>query len=274
MEKLTSTNRLRITEIQEIKRESLTVKTFTFPDELCAKAKPGQFLMIWIPGVDEIPMSISATHPDELVSVTVAKVGEATEALHRRKVGEMVGIRGPFGNNFTLNDGDVLIVGGGTGMAPLAFLTEKLAKFSRRVTFLLGAKTRAELLLLERVERTLSRTDGKVVAVTEDGSYGLKGLVTEPAEKLLTEERFDVIYTCGPEPMMYKMFLLAEQHNTAFEASLERLMRCAIGLCGSCVIGRFRACKDGPVFSSEQLREVKEEFGSFKRALDGTKVSL
>ncbi|MEA2089732.1 MAG: dihydroorotate dehydrogenase electron transfer subunit, partial [Thermoproteota archaeon] len=249
MEKLTSANRLRVTEIKEIKKETSTVKTFTFLDKLCAKAEPGQFLMIWIPGIDEIPMSVSATHPNELVSIAVANVGKATEALHKRKVGKMVGVRGPFGNSFTLNDGDVLIVGGGTGIAPLAFLTEKLVNFSNRVTFLLGAKTQGELLFLKRAEKTLSKIDGKVVAVTEDGGYGRKGLVTEPAEKLLTKERFDMIYTCGPEPMMYKMFLLAEQHKTVFEASLERLMRCAIGLCGSCVIGRFRVCKDGPVFS-------------------------
>lgn len=274
MEKLTSANRLRVAEIKEIRKESPTVNTFTFSDKLCAKAEPGQFLMIWIPGIDEIPMSVSATHPNELVSIAVANVGKATEALHKRKVGEMVGVRGPFGNSFTLNDGDVLIVGGGTGMAPLAFLTEKLVNFSNRVTFLLGAKTRAELLFLKRVERTLSKMDGKVVAVTEDGSYGLKGLVTNPAEKLLTKERFDMIYTCGPESMMYKMFLLAEQQNVCFEASLERLMRCAIGLCGSCVIGRFRVCKDGPVFSNEQLRKVKEEFGRFKRDFDGRKMAF
>jgi len=83
-----------------------------------------------------------------------------------------------------------------------------------------------------------------------------------------------MIYTCGPEEMMYKMFLQAERHKAPIQASLERLMRCAIGLCGSCVIGRYRVCKDGPVFSSSRLREVKEEFGRFKRGSTGQDVAI
>jgi dihydroorotate dehydrogenase electron transfer subunit len=83
-----------------------------------------------------------------------------------------------------------------------------------------------------------------------------------------------MIYTCGPEQMMYSMFLLAEQHNIPLQASLERLMRCAIGLCGSCQIGKLRVCKDGPVLNSEQLRSVKEEFGKFQLDLTGKRIKL
>jgi dihydroorotate dehydrogenase electron transfer subunit len=274
LEKLTSTNHLRVTKIKEVKKESPTVKTFTFKDKLCSKGKPGQFLMIWVPGIDEIPMSISAVHNHELSSITVANVGQATEALHEKENGGLIGIRGPFGTHFTLNKGKVIIVGGGTGIFPLAFLAEKLSKFSRSITFLLGAKTQDELYFLKRINRTVSRTRRQILVTTEDGSYGLKGLVTGAAEKLLKEEHFDMAYTCGPEPMMYKMFLLTEQQNIPFQASLERLMRCAIGLCGSCVIGGFRVCKDGPVFSKEQLRMVREEFGRFRRDSDGRKMGL
>ena len=100
------------------------------------------------------------------------------------------------------------------------------------------------------------------------------GLATDAAEQLLEKERFDMIYTCGPEEMMYKMFMLAERYETPIQASLERLMRCAIGICGSCVLGKFRVCKDGPVFSGEQLREVKEEFGQFKRGGTGQRIPI
>ena len=270
----TATSRLRIVKIQEVKGESPTVKTFTFQDKLCGKAEPGQFVMVWIPGVDEIPFSLSTITSNGLTSITVAEVGEATKALHQRKRGDALGIRGPYGNGFTLASGNIMIAGGGTGLVPLMPLTEKLVKLSTKITFLLGAKTKDELLFLNRIDKTLSKINAEIVATTEDGSYGLKGVVTDQAEQKLAKEKFDVIYACGPEQMMYKMFLLAEQYNMPFQASLERIMRCAIGLCGSCTIGRLRVCKDGPVLTSEQLRTVKDEFGRFKRDFSGRKIGL
>jgi dihydroorotate dehydrogenase electron transfer subunit len=271
---LTDINRLRIVEIRGTIRESPTVKTFTFNDRACSKARPGQFVMLWIPGVDEIPMSLSTIDRNGLSSVTVAEVGEATKALHHRKLGDILGIRGPFGNGFTPVSGNVMIVGGGTGLAPLLPLTENLANLDPRITFLLGAKTKDELLFLERINRVIPEVHGKVVVTTEDGSYGLKGLVTEPAEEMLDREKFDMIYTCGREQMMYKVFLLAELYNTPLQACLERIMRCGIGLCGSCVIGEFTVCKDGPVLSFEQLSKVKDEFGRLRRDFSGRKTPI
>ena len=228
--------------------------------------------MVWIPGVDEVPMTISVMGLEKVSTITVEKVGVATEALHKMKVGDIIGIRGPFGNFFTLTKGNIMIVGGGTGLASLAPLAEKMADLDSEITFLLGAKTCDHLLFLDRVKAVLSRVKGRVIAATEDGSYGLKGLVTKPAERFLAKERFDMVYTCGPEQMMQKMFVLTERYKTPLQASLERLMRCAIGLCGTCVVGRFRVCRDGPVFSSQQLREVKDEFGRFKRGFDGKRI--
>lgn len=271
---LTAINSLRIVKIQEVKRESPTVKTFTFHDGVCSKARLGQFVMVWIPGVDEIPMSLSTMRSDGRCSITVAEVGEATKALHQRKPDELFGIRGPYGNSFTPANGNVMIVGGGTGLAPLVPLAEKLAELSTRISFVLGAKTRDELLFLQRIETVLSKADARVIATTEDGSYGSKGVATDPAMEILKRETFDMIYTCGPEQMMYKMLVLAERYHTRLQASLERLMRCAIGLCGSCVLGKFMVCKDGPVFSDTQLREVKDEFGRFKLGRTGKKVSI
>lgn len=271
---LVAINRLRIVGIKEVKKESPTVKTLTFHDKLCGKARPGQFLMVWIPGVDEVPMSISNIHPSGHSSITVARVGDATKALHQRKPGETLGIRGPYGNGFVQATGNILIIGGGTGLAPLLPLAEALGRPPTKITFVLGAKTKDELIFLYRIKATLSEVNARVIATTEDGSYGLKGLVTDSAERILAKDRFDMVYACGPEQMMRKVFLLAERNKTPLQVSLERFMRCGMGLCGSCMIGAFRVCKDGPVFSSEQLRQVKNEFGYFKREPYGRKVEI
>ena len=110
--------------------------------------------------------------------------------------------------------------------------------------------------------------------MTEDGSFGQKGVVTDPLDDLLREEKYDMIYACGPEPMIKRVFLAAEEANTPFQASLERIMRCGIGICGSCMLGKYRVCRDGPVFSSHQLREVIDELGNYKRDFNGNKVFL
>jgi len=274
---LTATNQLRTVRISLVEEETPTIKSFSFPDKLAAKASPGQFVMIWIPGVDEVPMSLSTINQKEAtVTITVEKIGEATRKLHRMKVDDALGVRGPFGRGYTLTKAHkVMIVGGGTGMASLAPLMERITqKKGHEVTFLLGAKTSGDLLFLEKMKTLLASTNQKMIATTEDSSYGTKGLVTEPAERLLKEEKFDIVYACGPEQMMYKMFLLTERFRVPFQASLERLMRCAIGLCGTCVIGKYRVCRDGPVFSGEELREVKEEFGHFRRNFDSRKISI
>ena len=136
----------------------------------------------------------------------------------------------------------------------------------------MGAKTKDELLFFDVFVGLCSAKTS--VAATEDGSYGLKCLATEPLEKLLEAEKFDFVYTCGPELMMHRVFDLAEKKGVPLEASLERLMRCGIGLCGSCVLGKFRVCRDGPVFNSIQLRQVKEEFGFSKLGFDGKRVPM
>jgi len=267
-------NKLRTTRILSVKTESQTVKTFTFKDRECAKAKPGQFLMLWIPGVDEIPLSILNAREDGTVSIAVRNVGEATQALNAKRVGEVIGMRGPFGNSFTLRNGRILIVGGGTGTVPLYFLIKRLTHQAERSVLVLGAKTKDELLFMDEAKKTMEGERGQFVATTEDGSYGIKGLCTEPLKKLLTHEKFEVVYACGPERMIRKIFDLTKEYGIDFEASLERLMKCAVGLCGSCAIGKYCVCKDGPIFNSKQLEEVKEEFGVSKRDFDGKRTPI
>jgi dihydroorotate dehydrogenase electron transfer subunit len=265
---------MRIVDILDAKKENDFVKTYTFKDRLCGEAEAGQFVMVWIPGVDEVPMSLSTITEEGLSSITVAEVGEATKALSQKKPGGIIGIRGPFGKGFTPIRGNMMVVAGGIGVGPLVPLVERLAETTAEITLLVGAKTKTELLFLDRLEKALSGVDSKRVFTTEDGSYGVKGLVTDEAEKRLKEERFDMVYSCGPEQMMLKMFLLAEQHQFPLQASLERIMRCAIGLCGSCGIGKLMICKDGPVLTSEQLRSVKDEFGKFMLDLAGRKTKV
>jgi len=226
--------------------------------------------MLWIPRVDEIPLSIMGTEGNR-VSVTVKNVGEATQTLHRMAQGDTVGVRGPFGNTFTPSSGKVLLVAGGTGTAPLLFLAKKLAVKAKRLAFIVGAKTRNELIFLNQLEPLCTE---QPTATTEDGTYGLKCLTTHPLEQLIAKEKFDMVYACGPERMTRQVFNLTEKHHVPMQASLERLMRCGIGICGSCMIGKYRVCKDGPVFTSQQLREVKDELGISKLGFDGNRIPV
>ena len=267
-------NRMRIVEILEAKKENCTVETFKFMDKLCGKAEPGQFVMVWIPGVDEIPISLSGITSEGLTSITVNEVGDASRALNQKEKGDIIGVRGPFGNGFVPVGGNVMIVGGGTGLGPMMPLAAKLVKIADKVTVMSGVKCQDNLLFLDCIDKLLSDIDSETVFTTEDGSYGIEGLVVAQVEKKLTNEHFDMIYTCGPEQMMYRTFLLAEHHNVPVQASLERIMRCGIGLCGSCAIGEIRVCKDGPVLTSEQLRGIKEEFGKYQLDFTGNKIKL
>jgi dihydroorotate dehydrogenase electron transfer subunit len=267
----TKLNILRTTPILSVKDENPTVKTYTLEDDMLAKAKPGQFLMLWIPGIDEIPLSVLHAG-DGQVQFAVKAVGDATRHLHTLKAGNRLGVRGPFGNSFTESRGRVLLVGGGTGTAPLLFLAKRLATKADRLSFVVGAKTKAELIFLDQLDAVC--TDEASIATTEDGSFGLQCLATEPLEHLVDSGKFNMIYTCGPERMTRKVFDLAEKTSVAMEASLERLMRCGIGLCGSCMIGKYRVCRDGPVFTMAQLAEVKDELGISKLAFDGSFIDV
>jgi dihydroorotate dehydrogenase electron transfer subunit len=225
--------------------------------------------MLWIPGIDEIPLSVMDAS-NGLVSVSVKQVGDATQHLHSMTAGETVGVRGPFGTSFIESRGRVLLVGGGTGTAPLLFLAKQLAAKTERLSFVEGAKTKDELLFIREFNGVCN--EKSLITTTEDGTYGLQCLVTEPLGRLLDREKFDMIYTCGPEVMIKKIFELTEQRKLPIEASLERLMRCGIGLCGSCMIGKYRVCRDGPVFTAAQLREVKDELGVSKMGFDGSRI--
>jgi len=270
----TKANQLRTIRIHRGKAETPKVKTFFFKDELCASAKAGQFIMLWIPSVDEIPLSLSSVDAKGLSSVTVAEIGEATRALNAMKEGDIIGVRGPFGTHFKITGIEALVVGGGIGMAPLLMLIRELLAARVKTTVIEGAETRDNLLFLDYLKSLIAKADAEVIFTTEDGSYGIKGIATDALQKALSSRRFDTIYTCGPEKMIRKVYSLARHYETPLQASLERLMRCAMGICGSCVIGKYRVCRDGPVYDSAQLSEVENELGKFKRASDGEKIPI
>ncbi|MCW4020380.1 MAG: dihydroorotate dehydrogenase electron transfer subunit, partial [Candidatus Bathyarchaeota archaeon] len=131
-----------------------------------------------------------------------------------------------------------------------------------------------ELLFLGQLSSLSAEAGVKTIFTTDDGSYGLRGLATDAAEEVLSSEKIDAVYACGNEVMMRKVYSLAKRYKTPLQASLERIMLCAMGICGSCVIGKYRVCKDGPVFDQKQLKEVECELGRFKRDFKGERVPI
>lgn len=262
---------MRVRHITEVMEEAKDMVSLFFRDEPCSRAIPGQYVMFWVPGVDEVPMSLSTINLEGASSVTVRPVGEATRALCRLREGDKIGVRGPLGNGYTIVGDSPLIVAGGTGVASLTPLAEAVMASGFRPTFILGARTDDELVFRERLEGSL---EGDLILTTDDGSCGFKGFASECALKLMDERRFDSVYTCGPELMMASVFREADARGLPVQASLERYIKCAVGLCGSCNIGPYRVCKDGPVFNTEQLRAVQDEFGSRRMTPSGQVIRV
>ena len=254
---------MQICEIEKVIKHNISHKTIFFSCEKCKNAIPGQFVMVWIPGVDEIPMSLS--HIADVQAITVEKVGEATEALHSMEEGEKIGIRGPYGNGFKIEGSKALFVAGGTGIAPLMPL---IRKYEGEKHVILGARKKELLLFKEEIEEL-----AHLHVSTDDGSYGFKGFATELAEKILREENFDIVYTCGPEIMMKKMLEICIEYSIPMQASLERYMKCGVGICDSCAINGYHVCKDGPVFSEDILTKMRD-FGKWRRNEAGRKIKI
>jgi dihydroorotate dehydrogenase electron transfer subunit len=267
-------HRPRVVSLLKIVEETPTVKSLIFRDELSAHAEPGQFDMIWVPGVDEIPMSLLPSTHGSTVKITVKKRGDGSRGLLQMMKGDLIGVRGPYGKGFThKNEKKALLIGGGTGTVPLVAVLRNIAKRHTQCSFILGAKTRRELLFVDEIKQLTIRTGGEFSITTDDGSRGRKGLATDEAERLIQPSSFDRIYTCGPEPMMKKTVDLATHASIPAEAGLERIFKCGSGICGSCCIGPYLVCKDGPVFNSATLGELSE-FGKSMRSASGRAVPI
>ena len=219
---------------------------------------PGQFAEIRIDGSNTTflrrPISINyVDRKTNEVWFLVQLVGDGTRKLATVKEGDTVNVVLPLGNGFTLPetpDKKVLLVGGGVGTAPMLYLGEALLKMGCKPTFLLGARSKNDLLQLEQFEQF-----GDVYTTTEDGSMGEKGYVT--MHSVLKDHKFNMIYTCGPKPMMVAVAKYAKSNQIECEVSLENTMACGIGACLCCVEntteGHLCVCKEGPVFNINKL---------------------
>jgi dihydroorotate dehydrogenase electron transfer subunit len=257
--------------VSEVVRETKSASTIIFDVKDSAfKFTPGQFLMIWVPGVDEIPMSISYGESSR-VGITVLPIGEATEALASLQPKDWIGIRGPFGSSFRLESQKALVVGGGVGVAPLRPLLYDLLKQNVEVTMLIAARTKKELIFFKEFKQV---SDAKLTLriSTDDGSEGFKGLATDAAKEILEENKFDTLYTCGPEMMMYGLYDLVKGSEMSFQASLERFMKCGCGICGTCALDPTGSlvCVDGPIYTGNNLSKISE-FGKYHRDAVGEK---
>lgn len=219
---------------------------------------PGQFVEVRI---DDSPSTmlrrpISIHYVDRDANelwLLVALVGDGTRRLGSLSAGDTLNCVLPLGNGFTMAnrpDERILLVGGGVGVAPLLYFGERLKAVGAVPTFLLGARSASDLLMLDRFQAI-----GTVAVTTEDGSMGEKGFVTN--HSLLQQATFDRISTCGPKPMMVAVARYAAQANIPCEASLENLMACGLGACLCCVEktvdGNLCVCTEGPVFDTRRL---------------------
>jgi len=207
----------RAVELTDVVSECRDISSLLFRDEETRGAKPGQYLMVWLPGVDEVPMSVSAMDMDGLSRITVRGVGEMTIRLNGLSPGDRVGLRGPFGNGYRVQGDKPLFVAGGSGAASLMPLVEEMLLQGTTPTFVLGARSADMLLFVDRLEETLGEN---LVVSTDDGSRGYSGYASGYAAMLMKEEAFDMIYTCGPELMMAKVYQSAQEHGLPIQASL------------------------------------------------------
>ncbi len=236
----------RPAQVTRIIAENSRTRTLVF--DLRLDARPGQFVMVWLPGHDEKPFSVTGVDP---LRLTIARVGKFSSALHELRVGDRLGIRGPFGHGFVLSRGSALLVGGGYGAAPLAFLAERLLAAGSHVSVALGARTAAELILSDRF-RGLGITP---YLATEDGTQGYPGRVTDMVHDILEQQVIAAMYACGPNGMLDSLERLCRAAGVPAQLSREAYMRCGTGICGSCEHEGHLVCRDGPVFGVDPAAE-------------------
>jgi len=247
------------TKVTAAKKENDIVTTLTLDMEL-AGATPGQFLMVWLPGFDEKPYSVAGVSP---LTISVGARGPFSNRLCGLKIGERIWVRGPYGRGFELSGKNILLVGGGYGFAPLRFLASQAKSKKIKATAVCGARHKGLLM---------QPAACKTVFTTDDGSAGVKGNVIAGMQELFKKEKFDVVYTCGPERMMGAVAREAKKHGAACQLLLERYMKCGIGVCGHCACGDRLACFDGPMFGYEILDNP--EFEKIWHDKTGKKVRL
>ncbi|MBM3190764.1 MAG: dihydroorotate dehydrogenase electron transfer subunit [Chloroflexi bacterium] len=224
--------------------------TLVFDDAL--HAQPGQFVMVWLPGVEERPFSVM---DDDPLSVTVAAIGPFTRALCALRVGDRVWVRGPYGHGYDLGAMGaaslqrLLLVGGGSGTASLTLLAKAALRAGRPVTAAIGARTESLLMLPWR----FGELGLEPILATDDGSCGFRGTVVEAVVSTGALDVADAVYGCGPEPMLAALAAVSRERSLPCWVSLERAIKCGLGVCGACHCGDRLVCRDGPVFRADEV---------------------
>lgn len=264
--------------IKAVKDEAEGIKRFTleFEDETIRnlfRHRAGQFLELTVYGVGEAPFSITSSPAEKgSLEISVVNVGEVTDALHGKKEGDAIGLRGPYGNGFPFEEvkgRDILFVAGGIGLAPLRPLINQMfaeRESFRKISILYGARTPELLCFREDLAAWAAQKDSQVLVTVDapsDGWEGNVGVVTALLPKAEIEVKITTAFVCGP-PIMIR-FALQDLLKMGFAeddiiTSLERRMECGLGKCGHCSIGTVEVCTHGPVFNYRQLKELREEF--------------
>ncbi|MDJ0928975.1 MAG: FAD/NAD(P)-binding protein [Gammaproteobacteria bacterium] len=250
-------------------QESTDVFSFELELEQSFDIRPGQFNMLYAFGKGEVPISMSAGPPTTTRLVhTIRNVGKITTDICAREPGEEIELRGPFGNTWPLESalgGDVVIVAGGIGLAPMRPVIQALLanlEQYRRISVVCGARSPYELIFREDVEEWSARRDldfHATVDIAPRGWTGTVGVVTSVIEQLSFEPQRTTVMTCGPEIMMRFTADAFCDRGVPAESiflSMERNMKCAVGFCGHCMYGPHIICRDGPVFRYSRLRDL------------------
>jgi dihydroorotate dehydrogenase electron transfer subunit len=260
----------KIFEIRKVLQENPTMVTLIFDCNF--NVKPGQFVNMWIPRVDEKPFSVAYADGKEL-HLTIADVGPFSHAAVELKIGSKIGLRGPYGQAFTWRKNQkIAMIGGGFGSAPLHFTALHAVEDGCEIDFIIGARREDLLIYTERVEQL----EGANLHIsTDDGSVGHKGYNVQILERLIEEgNKYDMLMTCGPEVMMKAVVAIANKNNLNAQISLERYMKCGFGLCGNCVVDPTGdpTCTKGPVVPLSYINSLNDiEFGKYHRDALGKK---
>ncbi len=257
-------------EILDIIEETPNIKSFVLKPKEEIGFRTGQFMDITVPGLGEAPFTPSSNHNvKERLDFTIMNVGRITRVLHEMKKGEVVGVRGPYGLGYPLDDfkgKELLIVGGGVGLAPLRSLLyalfNEIDKY-KRVLLKYGAKTPKDMVYKDEIDswkKKAKHVDVELTVDVGDGTWkGNVGLVTTILKDLKLKMENAKAIVCGPPIMMkfatFKLLDLGFQPENVY-LSMEKNMSCGIGKCGHCRIGPFYACKDGPVFTYDKLKDL------------------
>ncbi|HDI31807.1 MAG TPA: oxidoreductase [Thermofilum sp.] len=263
-----------IAKIRDFKEEAPDVRTFKliFKDQRMANnfsIKPGQFIELTVFGYGEAPFSVSSYNlKGGEIELTIRKIGNLTRALFNMRKNEEVGIRGPFGRGWPLEDmkgENLLIIAGGIGIAPLKPLIEYVINERNLfgdVTLLYGARTPKDIVYKKELEGWKNYIDVHLTVDKADEKWrGRTGVVTVLLEDVKVNPSETYSLQCGPPIMMHfvtkKLIEMGFQHERIF-LSLERLMKCGMGFCGHCMIGGKFVCKDGPVFGYNEIIAIPE----------------